>query len=163
MLIEIKTAAKLLEFFWPKFIEIEGSVLPPWDIPENVVTLKGNFERAIDFEAFQTHTHMIDLFKHDVGLREPDPHGSYYSHSHPDFPFLCETGKKMAQMWFQKLMIDFPKNDFRVYYTQEDNPIVRFHRIYSDSTNWLDEKDWIKDIQEGKVIVYDTRYAEDSI
>ncbi len=60
-------------------------------------------------------------------------------------------------MWFQKLKLDFPQYDFRVYYTQADNPIVRFHRVRPDEPNWIDAEKWSEEIKSGKVVIYDTR------
>jgi hypothetical protein len=60
-------------------------------------------------------------------------------------------------MWFQKLRLDFPQYDFRVYYTQDDNPIIRFHRVRPDEPNWIDEGKYIEKIERGKVVIYDTR------
>jgi len=52
-----------------------------------------------------------------------------YDVNHPDFADACELGKQMARMWAMKLKADFPRDRFRVYYTQYDNPIVRFHKV----------------------------------
>jgi len=62
-------------------------------------------------------------------------------------------------MWRQKLESDFPEYVFRVYYTERDDPTVRFHRIHEKEANWLNETDWLADISQGKVIVYDTGVA----
>ena len=45
------------------------------------------------------------------------------------FVGACELGKQIARMWAVKLKADFPLDRFRVYYTQNDNPIVRFHKV----------------------------------
>lgn len=55
-----------------------------------------------------------------------------YDASHPDFITACELGKTMARMWAIKLKADFPNEHFRIYYTQYDNPIVRFHKVRSN-------------------------------
>lgn len=154
--IKIKTAAELLNnIFWPEFKEIEGSVFLSWVKVDKLC----DPELGVDYtgqEEFLNHTHIIDLFRHEVSfLRTKE--GDYYSdRNHPDYNFCCEVGKKLAQMWYQKLKIDFPQYRFRVYYTQEDNPIVRFHRVRPEEPYWIDEKDHPDDIKCGKVIIYDT-------
>jgi hypothetical protein len=154
--IKIKTAVELMHVFWPDFVERDGSIFLPW---EKVVQIS-DFEHGLDFtgmEAFQNHTHIIDLFGHEAG-REPagESDDCFFDYNHPDFMLLCEAGKKLAQMWFQKLRVDFPHYRFRVYYTQEDNPIVRFHRVRAEEPYWLDEEMYGEDVKLGKIIVYDT-------
>jgi hypothetical protein len=41
-------------------------------------------------------------------------------------------------MWFAKLQRDFPGQRFRVYLNVDDEPVVRFHRVYHDEPVWLD-------------------------
>jgi hypothetical protein len=83
--------------------------------------------------------------------------GDYYSdQNHPDFKFLCEVGKKLAQMWYQKLKLDFPQYRFRVYYTEGIEPVVQFHRVRPNEPYWLDEATWRDDVKRGKIIIYDT-------
>ncbi|MGB8648925.1 MAG: hypothetical protein WCF84_27055 [Anaerolineae bacterium] len=56
-------------------------------------------------------------------------------------------------MWFEKLKNDFPQYRFRVYYTQLDNPVVRFHRVRIDELYWLESS---ADVKLGEIIVCDT-------
>ncbi len=154
--IKIKTAAGLLDtIFWPEFKEIEGSVF----LSQMKVRKLCDPELGSDYtdmEASINHTHIIDLFRHET-FREPtQDNDCYFNYNHPDFKFLCDVGKKLAQMWYQKLKIDFPQYRFRVYYTQEDNPVVTFHRVQTDEPYWLDETKWRDDIKSGKIIIYDT-------
>jgi hypothetical protein len=53
--------------------------------------------------------------------------------------------------------MDFPRDDFRVYYTRNDDPIVRFHRIYDKEPLLMNEKDWSNQISKGSIIILDTR------
>ncbi len=81
---------------------------------------------------------MIDLFTHNAGLPSvSEEDGLLPDYNHPDFVALCEVAKRMAYIWFLKLQEDFPQYQFRVYYTERDNPIVRFHRVREDEPYWL--------------------------
>jgi hypothetical protein len=152
--IKVSTAIALLDIFWPDFEEVDGSV---YLTTNQKKTNDGFFDRT-DMETFYNHTHMIDLFKHNAGLRPIDEGDDrFYDEDHPDFLGLCELGKTLAQMWFQKLKLDFPQYDFRVYYTQDDDPIVRFHRVRPGEPNWIEEEQWFEKIEAGKVVIYDTR------
>jgi hypothetical protein len=155
--IKIRTAAALLHIFWPDFVEVDGSVFLAHVKPKATSDPEHGLDRT-GMEAFLNHTHMIDLFNHDASLQPIDEDDDrFYDPDHPDFSALCEVGMILAQMWFQKLRVDFPQYGFRVYYSQADNPIVRFHRIRIDEPNWLDENDYSEEIQLGKLIIYDTR------
>jgi hypothetical protein len=155
--IKVSTAIALLVIFWPDFEEVDGSIFLANDQPKSTSDLQNGLDRT-GMEAFYNHTHMIDLFKHNASLQPIDEDDDrFYDQDDPDFSALCKLGKTLAQMWFQKLQIDFPQYDFRVYYTQDDNPIVRFHRVRPDEPNYIDEEQWIEEIEYGKVIIYDTR------
>ena len=109
-------------------------------------------------EASENHTHIVDIVAAPGALRSRASGGKedFYNRQHPDFLTACEFGKKLAEMWFAKLRQDFPKYRFRVYYTEEDNPIVRFHRVREGEPFWLDEAANAEDVAIGKVIVHDT-------
>jgi hypothetical protein len=155
--IKIGTAIAYLHIFWPDFEEVEGSIFIANDQPKSTSDLQHGLDRT-GMEAFYNHTHMIDLFKHNSCRQPIDEYDEkFFDYDHPDFLSLCELGKTLAQMWFQKLQIDFPKYDFRVYYTRDDNPVVRFHRVRPDELNWIDEGQYIEEIKRGEVVIYDTR------
>lgn len=171
----IQTADKLMNFFWPDFKEVDGLVLLSW-VYINPVDPK-NFQRVMrkkstylsiwmmplpderddtGTEWICNHTHMIDIFNHHAG-RTPTPDNDiHYDYDHPDFELLCKVGKQIAHLWFLKLKQDFPQYRFRVYYTQYDNPIVRFHRVRDNEPNWLSEEAWKDEIKNGTIIVFDT-------
>lgn len=159
--IGIKTAVELSRIFWPDFAEVDDLVLVPWV----KIVRTGDSENGLDLtgiESLQNHTHIIDLFKHEAGREPGEKDDCFYDWNHPDFALLCEVGKKLAQMWFLKLKGYFPQYRFRVYYTQEDDPIVRFHRVRPEEPCWLDEETWAADIRLGKVIVYDTQESQEN-
>ena len=161
--LKVRTALALLSVFWPDFVEVEGSVFLSNANPERTY----NSEHVLDrtgMEAFVNHAHMIDLLKHNAGLHSTEENDDcFYDQDHPDLSALCELGKTLAQMWFQKLQVDFPQYDFRVYYTQDDNPVVRFHRVRSNEPDWIDESCYSEEIQIGKIMIYNTRKGSPSI
>ena len=64
-----------------------------------------------------------------------------------------------------KLKADFPHNRFRVYYTQYDNPIVRFHMVRSDEPMWISNEQ-LKSATApsfSDAVVYDTEYIDSPI
>ncbi len=149
--IKAQTAVELLQIFWPDFVEANDLVLLPWES----AAAPSNVQREMDHtgvEAFLNHTHIMDLFRHEVAWED-----GHYDHHSPDFKDLCEIGKKLAGIWYQKLQVDFPNYRFRVYYTQDDDPIVRFHRVRENEPYWLSENSYSDEVEQGTVIVYDTR------
>jgi hypothetical protein len=148
--LRVKTGVELLNIIWPEFMEVSGAILRK-DGP--------HAERAesmdlTGWEAFANHQHTLDLFRHQA-YREGDTE-DFYIPTHPDFKAACAFGKKLAEAWFRKLRADFPHYRFRVYYTEEDNPIVTFHRVRDGEPHWLSEDGHAQDIAQGKVIVFDS-------
>jgi len=47
----------------------------------------------------------------------------------------------MARMWAIKLKADFPNEQFRVYYPQYDDPIVRFYKVRPNEDVWLTDEE----------------------
>jgi hypothetical protein len=83
------------------------------------------FVDLVAAEGFDSHTHLLDLFAHRAKLRrEP-----WWNSRHPDFARACRLGEIMCETWAAKLRRDFPDEDYAVFCTRDDNPIVRFHRI----------------------------------
>ncbi len=148
--IKSQTAVELLQIFWPDFVEVNDLILVPWEGTIELSDAQQDMDHT-GIETFRNHTHIMDLFRHEVAWED----GNYDHHS-PDFKDLCEIGKKLAGMWYQKLQVDFPNYRFRVYYTQDDDPIVRFHRVREGERYWLNEKNYRAEIEQGRVIVHDT-------
>lgn len=146
----VKTGVELLNIVWPEFVEVDGAVFRKGASPKVQPT---NMDKT-GWEAFANHQHILDLFKHKA-YKTGDTE-DFYIPTHPDFIAACDFGKRLAKTWFSKLIQDFPKYRFRVYYTEEDNPIVTFHRVRDDEPSWLSEEDYKQDVVEGKVIVLDS-------
>jgi len=155
--ISIGTGVELLDIFWPEFFEIDGCVLVS-TTNDPAYTLNAGYNRT-ETEAFLNHFHIADDFNHKAERESANDANEYFDDAHPDFQLLCKMGKAVAQMWFRKLSLDFPAYDFRVYYTQYDNPIVRFHRVRPDERNWIEDDDprSAEAVAYGEMVIYDTR------
>ena len=99
------------------------------------------FPSLSEAEFNHNHTHVLDLFDHRAGL-EDEP---FYDSRHPDFQAACEFGRLMAASWAAKLAEDFPGRRFRVYFTRDSDPIVRFHQVREREPAYLDPRDWPED------------------
>ena len=161
--VSVGIASELLQVFWPVFIEESGCVFAAFHgdggpAPSGTKT---------DWECFANHTHVMDEFLNNATFQhrenvseELDEIEEIYDESHPDFLTACELGKTMAQMWAIKLNVDFPNEQFRVYYTQYDNPIVRFHKVRSDERVWLADEELLaaEDPSFRDALIYDTKH-----
>jgi len=147
----ISTALKIGEILWPDFVVVNDLIFLKSESP-----ISGDFARwptKTETEASVNHVHVLDLFSHKAGLsNEP-----FWDSSHKDFTSACALGKKWAQAIFQKLSHDFPLRRFRVYFTERDNPIVRFHQIHQGEAPWLSEADWQQAILAGEIIIYESQ------
>jgi len=156
--VDVATAAQLLRFLWPEFLEIRGmyflkSFAPtPARARELLQEFKGD---RTGVEAFWNHHHMADLFRHEFGRSKKSGDG-FWDDSHPDFRAACEVARTTAKLWCHKLKAEFPTRRFRVYYTQRDNPIVRFHMVRPKEEVWIREADNSDAIAAGEVLIYDT-------
>lgn len=143
--ISVNIAAHILKLFWPDFVEINGCVLA--DFQCHGRTIQELSEGKTATESFINHTHVLDEFENlatcerrEAVSEELDVVEETYDITHPDFLDACEVGKQMARMWATKLKSDFPDERFRVYYTQYDNPIVRFHKVREHEATWLSDE-----------------------
>jgi hypothetical protein len=162
--IPVGIACELLQVFWPDFVEVNGCVFAAfqwggsysgWDQPKS------------ETESFINHTHIFDEFLNKATFQQPeniskelDEVEEIYDESHPDFNSACELGKTMAHMWAIKLKADFPNEHFRVYYTQYDNPIVRFHKVRLNERVWLSDAELLAatDPSFRDALIYDTEH-----
>src|SRR5580658_6957956 len=143
--VSVGIAGELLQVFWPEFIEERGCVFAAF---QGGAGSAGSETSKTETECFINHTHIMDelsnkaTFQHRENVsKELDEIEEIYDESHPDFITACELGKTMARMWAIKLKADFPNERFRVYYTQHDNPIVRFHKVRPNEHVWLSDEE----------------------
>jgi hypothetical protein len=157
--VSVAQASTVAAFLWPTFIEIEGAVflaVYEEDARRSVANEARIFHSLSDVEASVNHTHVFDRFLHGAGLEDGNITGIFWDNDHPDFKVACDLGKTAVQTWAHKLKRDFPQYRFRVYFTQEDNPIVRFHRVHKDGDFWINGDDRTEDIAAGKILIIDT-------
>jgi hypothetical protein len=142
--VSVRTGIQLLRLFWPDFIELNGCIFAAFQCGGGPIQeLK---EGKTETESFINHTHLLDEFRNRAtsehraaDSKDFEVVEDVYDASHPDFVGACELGKQIAHMWAMKLKADFPLDRFRVYYTQYDNPIVRFHKVRENEPVWLDD------------------------
>lgn len=162
--LSVGTARGLLQVVWPDFIEVNDCVLAAFRWGGNY---SGWDKPKTETECFINHTHIMDEFLNEATFRhreeisdELDEVEEIYDESHRDFIMACELGRTIARMWVTKLKGDFPNDRFRVYYTQYDNPIVRFHKVRPNEKVWLRDEDLLDatDPSFRNAIIYDTDY-----
>src|ERR1017187_2838898 len=137
----LRSAEMVLQFLWPEFVVENGMVLLARHAGSNPCP-SGTLT---DWESFINHTHVFDEFSSESeAVRQStvshDEIEITYDERHPDFRAACRLGKTAARLWAMKLKEDFPDERFRVYYTQYDNPIVRFHKVREDEAPWLPDE-----------------------
>jgi len=150
--IGLKSARRVAEIFWPTFEERDGMVLfAGREYPQ----LK-DFDSRTKAEAFYSHTHILDAFRHSIPWRsDPDyPDAQAPDTAHPDFALACELGRTISRMWLAKLEATFPRDRFRVYLTTRDDPIVRFHRVYPSERPWAADDEAAEKIASGEIVIY---------
>lgn len=145
---DLKIALKVSNFLWPTFEVREDSVFLRDALNGNSSSVE-SFNSLTEAEIFLNHVHVLDLFKHGAGLEE-EP---FWDQHHPDFHAACSLGKNALQTWTSKLKTEAPNRSFVLVYTQNDNPIVRFHQKRDGEPDYLDPDDWEREIQVGEVIV----------
>jgi hypothetical protein len=165
--VSVKTASEVLHVFWPDFVEIDGCFYAAFQCSGG--PMKQLSDGKTETECFINHTHILDEFLNRATLsqrehvsEELDAVDETYDTSHPDFIEACEIGREMARMWALKLKAEFPQHRFRVYYTQYDNPIVRFHMVRNDERCWLTDEQ-LRSATEpsfGNAMIFDTDYLD---
>jgi hypothetical protein len=131
----VRDALAVSRILWPDFTEEHGCVLLGWHSGSNPPPPN---DTATGWESFVNHTHVFDEFTNDAVEHVSEE--AIYNEHHPDFLAASELGQRVAKLWALKLKLDFPSARFRVYYTQYDNPVVRFHRVRDDEPFWMTDE-----------------------
>ena len=155
MTMHVTDALKLARLMWPPIVRVGEVYLLADAVPPGGVNAS-DFPDLTAVEAFYNHVHVLDHVEHGAALNGDDPSRGFWDHAHADFAAACELGVHMAQAWRTKLSTDFPRERFRVYFTADDNPVVRFHLVRAGEPAWLDERDWAQAVAAGRVLVLDT-------
>jgi len=165
-LISVRSAHHVLRVFWPDFVDVDGCVFAAFQWSGSAQAPSGD---KTSWECFVNHTHLLDEFKNTATMERRKPASEnldevevFYDHTHPDFVAACEQGIKVARMWATKLKLDYPQQRFRVYYTQYDNPILRFHKVRTDEPVWLSDEALLSatDPSFSGAVIYDTDYLD---
>lgn len=141
--VSVRHAAICAEYLWPEFRVVNELIFFAWAAPESINPRE--WHDRTEAEATLNHVHVLDIFS--SGLRVEEALG--INREHPDYRAACTFGKKWAAALAAKLAIDFPHHAFRVYYTQEEDPIVRFHQAHDGEPPWASEDGWTQAIVEG--------------
>lgn len=167
--LSVRTAYALVRLLWPDFVEVNGCIFVGFQCGNGAVAVKELSRGKTETECFINHTHVLDEFRNKASFEtrehfseQLDVVEETYDNAHPDFIAACELGIKIAEMWALKLKLDFPENRFRVYYTQYDNPIVRFHKVRTDEPVWLCDEalQLAKDPSFRNAVIYDTDHLD---
>ena len=144
----IQNALSVASLLWPEFVLVDDHIFFSWAAPDSVNPEQ--WHDSTEAESFINHTHVLDLFGHGASIDE-DP---WRNQNHPDFLAACKFGRVWAEAISTKLAKDFPERQFFVYYTEQDDPIVRFHQEHVGETPWLRAEDWQEEIKAGSVVIY---------
>jgi hypothetical protein len=161
--VSVRTASELLQIFWPDFVDVDGCIFARFQCSGGPINELS--EGKTETECFINHTHVLDEFHNDATSAHRDAVSEdfevveeTYDPAHPDFVTACEIGRQMARLWAMKLKSEFPNERFRVYYTQYDNPIVRFHKVRINEPVWLTNEQ-LRDAADPSfrnAVIYDT-------
>ena len=144
----IKAASSIANIFWPEFVVVDDYVFFSWAAPESIDLNK--WHDRTEVESTLNHTHVLDLFNHNASIDEKP----WWDQSHPDFKAGCRLGLAWAEAVAAKLARDFPERDFFVYYTEQNNPIVRFHQEHPGETPWISPESCSEEIAAGTVVIH---------
>lgn len=166
--VSIGMVSALAKILWPDFVVKNGCVFAGFQWGDDS-TYSAWTDPKTEIECFINHTHVLDEFVNQARFKNREPVAEeldaieeIYDESHLDFLAACEVGKTMARMWAMKLRSDFPGERFRVYYTQYDNPNVRFHKVRPNEHLWLSDKELMDatDTSFRGAVIYDTDYID---
>lgn len=147
----IQNAKAAVRFLWPQFTWADGAVLIAEAIGKSTNIEK--FDDLTSAEAFINHVHVLDVFTNSAEVdKEP-----FYDRTHPGFVAAIDIGRLAARLWAHKLALEFPESEFLVYFTRDDNPIVRFHMVRDGEPVWLEPTE--DQIESGAIRIHSSRHA----
>ena len=144
----IQNALSTATYLCPKFIVKSDLVFFDWCAPDQIDF--SHFYDKTEIEALYNHVHILDEFENYAHIEE-EP---FVDQQHPDFEVAVTFGKLWAKAISCQLAFDFPERSFRVYFTQYDDPIVRFTQKHDNEAFWLDEETWKNEIGREEVMVF---------
>lgn len=129
----IDQASQFATWFWPAFV-VRDDLIFLEHIRYRADDCKRRLYDRTSIESSLNHVHILDIFEHEASV-DTEP---FWVTDHPHFQVACQLGRTLAKSWAHKLSLDFPDRKLRVYYTRDDNPIVRFHQVHDGEPPWLD-------------------------
>jgi hypothetical protein len=144
----IKSGLSTAKLFWPEFKVVDDLVFFGWCAPD--VIDFDHWHDKTEIECSFNHVHILDCFSHEASLSD-EP---WWNSEHPDFKAACELGKLWAEAISYKLKKEFPERNFYIYYTEQDNPIVRFHQKHVNEAKYMSPETWEKEINCGQIVVH---------
>jgi hypothetical protein len=167
--LKVRAALEVRYFLWPEFVREHGCIFLARYAGSNPPP---STDTATGWESFVNHIHIFDEFQNEATKSVTLEAGEAldfveesYNEVHPDFIAACELGRTAARLWAIKLKLDFPAEQFRVYYTEYDNPIVRFHKVRGEEPVWLPDQalQSATDPSFRNSLIYDTSSIEEPI
>lgn len=129
-----ETVAGLL---WPDLIQ-EGDAVFLRSGREATGAPLGSFADLVEAECLVNHVHLLDEFDHGAGLElEPS-----WDARHDDFRRAISLAATVAEVWAARLALLFPLDEFAVFATRDDSPIVRFHKVRPNLPLWCDPREF---------------------
>lgn len=125
--------AAVADLLWPDFVEESAAVFLRSGRLAAAAPLS-SFTDLVDAECFVNHVHILDEFEHKADL-DAEP---FWNSGHDDFKRALALAAIVAEVWAARLARDFPDQNFAVFATRDDNPIVRFHKIRPDLALYQD-------------------------
>ncbi|MCR8956686.1 hypothetical protein M0765_002725 [Variovorax sp. S2] len=138
------------DYLWPVFKMVDGLIFFSWCAPPSCLTQSPD-RTYVEHNA--NHTHVLDCFSHSAHL----PDEPWWEDEHPDFRAACVFGKRWAEAVAAKLAHDFPTRGFFVYYTEYDNPIVRFHQEHQGERPYMTPEEWVEEIAAETIVIHHVR------
>jgi hypothetical protein len=129
--VPIRSALQVAELLWPRFELRDGAVV----LADARGARPSSFASRTEAGILRNPVHVLDTVRHRAGLRrEP-----FWNAARPDFAGAVALGLLLAEAWAAKLERDFPRRRFRVYFTRDDDPVVRFHQVRRGEPWFLSE------------------------
>jgi len=132
--VEIPATLTVARWLWPDFVRVGAGTFLQSSAPSAEYLDTWWKADLLGAEAFFNHTHVFDVFLHRAHYKRAWSR----DRRHRDFAAGCLLGALMCETWAAKLRLDFPEEDYAVFCTRENEPIVRFHKIGAGGELWTE-------------------------
>lgn len=149
----------LLALAWPSFVCVYDCIFLASEVRGDETLNMAMFQDLTGAEASVNHVHILDHFDHGASL----PVEPFCDSQHPDFRAACEISKTIAKLWAAKLKAEFSDRSFRIYFSESDNPIIRFHTVRANEPPWASEHHWRQQILNGTMLIWQVSTSESNV